>query len=162
MSEQNKYRTLWIVILFLLALNTLMLGWVWFAKLPQNTMPPERIAKELDFDAQQIDAFEKLKAEHFAVVTPLRDSIRYLLRESFNLMKSDSLNKTLLHQKMQDLSKKISMNEENTRIHLYQVRKLCTPAQREKFDNEILEIFKNQGEAHRGGKGSEQMPPPPR
>ena len=162
MSEQNKYRTLWIVILCLLAINTIMLGWIWFAKPPQNAMPPERMVNELGFDAQQLEAFEKLKTEHFAVVTPLRDSIRILMRESYDLTKSDTLDKALLHQNMQDLSSKIVANEENTREHLYQVRKLCTPGQREIFDNKVLEIFKNQGENHRGGKDGERMPPPPR
>ena len=117
---------------------------------PMNPIPPEKMIEILHFDKNQREAFRKLKEAHFQEIEPIRDSIKLLIDQNYDLIKTDNLDENFLHAKSQELAKAIMRNEENTRKHLFEVRKLCNSEQKEIFDHEVLDLFKKQREKNKG------------
>ncbi len=153
MNEQNKFRTLWVMVISLTFLNLIMMGWIWFNAGPlgpMNPIPPEKMVEMLHFDQNQRGAFHKLKERHFHEIEPIRDSIRLLIDQNYDLIKTDNLDENLLYTKSEELARVIIRNEENTRRHLFEVRKLCNSTQKEIFDHEVLDLFKKQREDPKG------------
>jgi periplasmic protein CpxP/Spy len=156
MNNLNNNRNLWLAILGLLILNLCTLGWVIFSK--NNKKPPLNIAKDLHFDNKQAESFEIIKDRHFEEVLPLRDSIKTLKKEVFELIKADKFDKVAFDAKMNQISDKIYRNEENTLLHFREIRDMCTPEQKKLFDEELVAKLTSPPQ----GESGNRPPPPPR
>jgi hypothetical protein len=155
MEESKKIKSLWMVIFSLIALNVCVLGRVMFAQLlhqPMGPPPPPEIVRRLDFDENQKKEFEIAKKKHFNSVFQIRENIRAIKKEMFEMIKNDNINDSLLHLETKLLAKQIEMNEFETMNHLADIRKIANAEQKQIFDNEILPLFYRQEHDKNGDK----------
>jgi hypothetical protein len=150
MEESKKIKTLWLAILSLVIINISVLGWISFGHPPADNQPPQpaEIAKRLDFDKSQRAIFQTLKKEHFDQINPIRDDIAKRRERLFQAIKNETLSDSLMKIEIAALAQAIETNEYQTFKHLQKIRTICTPIQKQLFDEEILPLFHKQ-EPHR-------------
>lgn len=150
MEESKKIKTLWLAILLLVIINISVLGWISLGRSPADGQPPKpaQIAKRLGFDESQRAIFQTLKKEHFDQVNPIRDDIARRREHLFQAIKNETLSDSLMKIEISALSRAVEANEYQIFQHLRQIRNICTPMQKQLFDEEILPLF-HQQEPHR-------------
>jgi hypothetical protein len=154
MNNSTNNRFLWLTILGLLLLNIGLLGWIWFGTNSSlGKEPPSFLPNELGFDQAQAHQYDILRKAHFKEVKPIRDSTKILKDDLFSHLANPTLSDADLKALTNAIAQNIERSDWLTFKHLQEVRKLCTPAQKEVFDATIQDIMRKQ--AHGG------MPPPP-
>ena len=162
MEDSKKIQSLWIVIILLILINISVLTWLWFSqRTSQDPLSPERVEKALHFTHEQEVQFGKIKDEHFDDIRPIRDSIKILKSELFDYLKKGETNPQFVEAKMKVMLEKIKENETKTLQHFAKIRAMCTPEQKEIFDNDIVEKFKKQGPSGTGHPRQGERPPRP-
>jgi periplasmic protein CpxP/Spy len=160
MNNLNNNRNLWLAIFGLLILNLCTLGWVILSKNGKRPIVGNFfIEDELKFNNNQKESFKMLKDKHFEEVLPLRDSIKTLKKEVFELIKADKFDRIAFDSKMIQISDKIHRNEANTMLHFREIRDMCSPEQKVLFDEELIAKLSS---PPGGGGGNRPPPPPPR
>lgn len=135
----------------LLVLNLLLL----ISMLVQNKKEPGPepipfLEEALQFDEQQSRAFDALKKEHHQKMTEKNEEIRKLKDRFFEGIKNDTL-VSESHIISQQIGTMVSEIEMMTFDHFKEVRALCRPDQKKKFDEIIINLL----------QGAHQRPGPP-
>lgn len=114
--------------------------------------PKDRIIAELKFTSDQVDLFEDLVDKHRASMRDLQEKGREVRSQYFDLLKQEQPDQKLT----EELSAAIATNqkeiEQVTFNHFKDVRKLCSPEQKNKFDEIIGDILKHMVKPPHGGE----------
>ncbi|MEN8786397.1 MAG: hypothetical protein ABF264_06815 [Flavobacteriales bacterium] len=135
MNKQAK-----IIIIALLLVNIVLLITLYLGKpsLQQQNLPKDLIINRLGFEEMQIADFEGIVVEHFTEVRKIQEEVREYKREiNSGLLldkpvMNDSVNRLLSHsfKKMEELHFK----------HLSDIKEICNPEQKKKFDKMVPEL----------------------
>lgn len=173
--KNNRWLTVFIIMLLLANIVTLVLLWSGYKK-----NEPEKIIQNptgsvfqfvttaLQLNEQQQEAYAVLRDEHRAGQKDLQDSIKKAKDNFFELLKLPATNDSIL--KMYS-SRELAFQQQLeifTFKHFQQVKALCTAAQQIKFDNVIQEALKRMGNNRPPrpdgppppGMGGQHRPPP--
>lgn len=167
---KNSNRLLSIITIVLLVANIVTLSMLWFShhrpgpdkgKAGMQDGPFEYICKELSLTPEQKTAYGKLKEENQQAQQPLRDSMGKAKDAFFSLLKNEQVPDSLL----KDYSERSSRISEafdmlNFR-HFQQVRALCNPEQKKKFDSLIITVIHQMAPQRHGPPPGDRRPPPP-
>ncbi|MES3018617.1 MAG: Spy/CpxP family protein refolding chaperone [Bacteroidota bacterium] len=129
----RKERLLWILIMILIAVNAATLFFIVTGPPAEGGKKFDRtIIRELSLTEEQVAQFEIMKRAHHQEITQLDGEMRstyekyfYLLAEPTDSLAKDSLENIL--------STKQKEKIQITYQHFNDLRKICTPEQREKF-----------------------------
>jgi uncharacterized membrane-anchored protein YhcB (DUF1043 family) len=143
MKDTNKFRVLWIAIIVLIVLNIGMVAW--FTFFAHRAGPPQRLflEKELNFDEKQKESYRVMRDEHFMKARSIREQVKMMKEDFFKSMADSSLTDEDLRKKALAISTEMSELELMTFKHFQQVRQMCTPEQKEKFDEIIDEVLRS-------------------
>ncbi len=157
----SKLRLLSYAIIGLLLINVALVGFLLLRKPPHppegpspmaNAGPKEVISERLNFNAEQVTAYDKLISAHRVTINTLDDSIRVLknnlyqtLNDGTNTDKDDIVNR------LGEIQKQIELTNYN---HFKAIKKLCRPEQLDNFNKLTLEL------AHFFAPGKKDAPPP--
>lgn len=148
--NRSKNKVLLLVIAILLVSNIVMLAFLFGSKEPKKTEQQQRpvggiseyLKKDVGFTEQQSQQFEILRKEHRAKMQPIFEDLRKT-KLDFYLRLNDS---TLLNDSLFTTGRIIGDKQTNLDVqifnHFRNVRALCTPEQRPKFDSLYPTIIK--------------------
>ncbi|MCB0524951.1 MAG: Spy/CpxP family protein refolding chaperone [Lewinellaceae bacterium] len=140
----KKTTLLTIAVFILVLLNSISIGYLLLRKPPLPPMPgersPERIIRELSLDKQQSKAFEEMKTAHHDQMLKSNDAFRNAMKQYFELLRLDSVpaNEAAALE-----SRMFSIQQERARMtlnHFMELKDLCTPEQKEKFNALIPDL----------------------
>lgn len=164
MATKNKI--LWLVILLLLAANTVTLVLFWTGRkqqpIQQGPAPQllaEFLTKELQLDSGQQQQYRQLIQAHRSAAAPLRQRITDLKDSLFVLLKLGNPSDIA---KADATAKIAATTQQLERLHIdhfQQVRAICTPPQQQKFDNLLHDIVRRLSMPPPGGPGRNGRPP---
>lgn len=163
MATKNKI--LWLIILLLLAANTVTLVLFWTGRnqpLQQGQGPrllAEFLTKELQLDSGQQRQYQQLIQAHRSAAAPLRQRITDFKDSLFLLLKQGNPSDT---DKAAATAKIAATTQQLERLHIdhfQQVRAICTPAQQQKFDNLLHDIVRRLSMPPPGRPGKNGRPP---
>lgn len=162
MKDTNRFRILWVAIVVLVVLNIGMMAWVTFFAHRQG--PPQRLflEQELSFDEKQKESYRLMREAHFMKAKSIKEHIRMMKEAFFKSMADSSLTDEELKKRAFAISTEASELDVLTYKHFQQVRQMCSPEQKEKFDeiiDEVLRSMDRQGPP--SGKEHPEGPPPP-
>jgi len=156
----SKLKLLTIAVIGLLMINLGIIAWLFFQKPAapgrrpiDGEGPKLLIIDRLNFDMEQVAAYEVLIKAHQSAIRQTEDSIRIAKNQLYaTLTATEPVGKDLLITKLSDLQKQIEQIHYN---HFTDIRKLCKPDQLDDFNRltEDLAHFFNQGK---------KRPPPPK
>jgi len=147
MSYFKNHRKYKIIIIFLVLLNVTMLSFLWvrFAFPPPLHPPIDHfVVRELGFDTQQRKVFHRLKQDFFPKTQKEHAQIRKLKHQLLALSIEEWSDE--LEQKSIKIAKNIASHQEKlekmTFQHFREIRDICNPVQRQKFDQVLKEVLK--------------------
>jgi periplasmic protein CpxP/Spy len=155
----SKLKLLTIAVIGLLIMNLGIVAWLFVQKPAASGRrpfdgegPKQLIIDRLDFDKEQIAAYEILIKAHQSAIRQTEDSIRIAKNQLYaTLTTTEPVGKDSLIAKLSDLQKQI---EEIHYNHFTDIRKLCKPGQLNDF-NRLTEDL-----AHFFNQGKKRLPPP--
>ena len=103
------------------------------------------LSKELQLSRQQDSAFSKMKEEHLKAMKPLWADIRQTKDSLFRQMNNPNLDDSAISAYTDRIAAKNKIADELMFQHFRELRKLCTPAQQQKFDTLIPQMFNRWG-----------------
>lgn len=132
----------------------------------QGGGPAQMLIHELKFSPDQIKSFDVLKEKHHEAIIKLRDEGHELRDNYFELLKSDNPDINLIKEKGTQIAANQLAIEETTFNHFKDVRNLCTPDQKKRFDsiiNDVIKMLGKRGPPAPGQHphGGPEGPPPP-
>lgn len=142
----SKFRFLTLAVIVLLLLN---LGTLLFLLLPKKDEGMSRapgnaasdyIIEQLQLDTRQQEQFIELRNQHRAIVRQAREEDRRLHDIYFSLLKTDNPEEGKVDSVSSLIAEQRSQIEAATFEHFRQLRKLCRPEQKLRFDATIDEI----------------------
>ncbi len=166
MDYFNRNRRWTLAFLLLLTLNIAALSFTafWLIKNRNAGRPHEPkggvtgfLVKELGFDAIQQEKLQELITDHRKQVMDIRKHNRAAKDAFFALLKEPEVGDSLLEQSARKATAFDQQLDMITFRHFQQVRKLCTAAQKEKFDAIIQEVLSMGAPP----PGNPHGPPPP-
>lgn len=162
MKDTNKFRILWVAIVALVVLNIGMMAWfTFFAHRPG---PPQRLflEQELSFDDKQKESYRLMREEHFMKARSIKEHVKMMKEAFFKAMADSSIADEELRKKALAISSEASELDLLTFKHFQQVRQMCTPEQKEKFDEIIEEVLRSMDrQGPPPGREQPNGPPPP-
>lgn len=148
MSEAPRIRVLSILVAILVILNVISLGYIWYAHGPMAEHGPRDghgpgglVIKELGFDQKQQEVFEKLRNEHHSAMRSIGEQDRALHDELYRSLARSSDTSAYADSLIHRIAMLRIENEQLTYRHLALVRRMCTPAQQQRFDEMIAEAM---------------------
>jgi protein CpxP len=170
MENRNFTLLKWSVVV-LVVLNIVLMASMWIRPGGHRHGPPPphpgpggpkmMIIEELKFTKEQTSKFETLVDEHRKAMRELEEKSRELREEYFSLLASDSPDQ----KKKEELETTIANNQKAIDVvtfdHFKQVRELCTPEQKKRFDEIIGDIIKHMRGPHGPPPPPPHGPPPP-
>lgn len=162
MKDTNKFRALWVAVIALVVLNIGMM--TWFTFFAHRPGPPQRLylEQELSFDEKQKESYRVMRDEHFMKARSIREQVKMMKEAFFKSMADSSITEEELRKKALNISTKASELELLTFKHFQQVRQICTPEQKEKFDEIIEEVLRSMDrQGPPPGREHPEGPPPP-
>jgi Spy/CpxP family protein refolding chaperone len=154
----KKNTLLYILVIFLLVMNGYFMYEIFVDKRPKGPNPGKFIAKELQFDAQQLEAFSEMNDAHHEEMMIIMRDVRRLKDELFDYISQPTYEATKVQQLTQEIGDKIRLRDEKTFYHFKEVQKICTDEQRTRFNQLIKEALRP---PHKPG-GRPPGPPPMR
>lgn len=167
MASKNKL--LWLLVIVLLLANTATLAFLWWgnkgqAKPGRPDQLKDFLTEQLQLDSAQQRQYQLLITAHRTAADPLRRRVGELKDSLFLLLKQSPVNEA----DKQAATNKIAATVQQLELlhinHFEQVRKLCTPAQQQKFDNLLSDIVRHLSMPpgpRDPGQDGRQGPPPP-
>lgn len=107
--------------------------------------PAKRIIHELNFNENQVSNYNKLVEEHRAAMRKLRDEGGLLRNNYFELLKEEHPADSTITLKLAAIARNQEEIEKVTFNHFREVREICTPDQKKKFDEMILDVLRAMG-----------------
>lgn len=143
MKDTNRFRILWVAIIVLVALNMGMIAW--FTFFAQRPGPPKRLflEQELSFNKKQKDTYRLMREEHFMRARSIKEQVKMMKEAFFKAMADSSITEEELRKKALAISEESSELDVLTFLHFQQVRQMCSPEQKEKFDEIIEEVLRS-------------------
>ena len=142
----NKILT--VAVILLLLVNGVMLVFMLKNRKPHNFKPQggnggtfEMMVKELNMTAQQQADFKKLKEAHFTAIRPVFDSVRVLKQSLFALVKTETVNDSLVSAYSSKIAVQHAIADKLTINHFRKVRTLFSGDQQTKYDEFIQKMM---------------------
>lgn len=174
MNNFKNTRWLFIITVILLTANIITLVLLWTKKdhiTGEMKPPPSRgqvfefLNQELNLDAQQQEAFKKLRDEHQAAAKGIQDNIRKAKDDFFDLLKKPDISDSLINVYSRRAVEADQKLDKLTFRHFQKMRAICNADQQKKFDSIIQEALHRMGPPKRPGPPPgmqpEEGPPPP-
>lgn len=180
MSYFNRNKWWAIAFLLLIALNVATLGTFWLVKERRNDPPPQQqsgvvsfLVQELSFDSIQKQKLVNLVNAHRQRIREVRKNSRDAKDAFFSMLKENEIADSAIENAAKESAHYDAETDVLTFKHFRDIRNLCTPAQKEKFDQIIQQVLrmlappqpgKPQGPPHDGpppGEEGQRPPPPP-
>lgn len=164
----KKNVLLYILLVFLIAMNGFFLV-KHFGKSEQKELrgpgPGNFIATQLDFDAAQLQQFEKMDAEHREKIKDLLGDIRASKDVLFDKASDSTVNESEIDAIVTEIANKEKAKELETFRFFKAVVELCNENQKERFRSIIKDALRRQGPQGRkrppGGRPEDGHRPPP-
>ncbi len=156
MDAVKKNRSLVSIIIFLLISNIAILIFFlclsdgrkgFHGKEDRNTVSVF-LQKEIGFNKQQMDEYQKLRATHMQSVKPLFDDIRSAKESFYNLLYINNVADSTVNKAAAVIGEKQMVLDMQMFSLFKNVRNLCTPQELPKFDS----LFKKVVEKMTGGR----------
>ena len=174
-SYFNSRKWLALLIILLVALNVATITAFWLLRERRPGPPPSQnnvaafLVKELGFDSAQKQQLEQLVEQHRRQVMDIRRNNRAAKDSFFALLNEPTVGDSVLAAAATRATAPDRQMDMYTFRHFQQVRALCTPAQKIKFDAVIKEVLRmtappqDQHGPPPGGRGERPGPggPPP-
>ncbi|MBC8052781.1 MAG: hypothetical protein H7Y13_06925 [Sphingobacteriaceae bacterium] len=161
--KKNKWLSILIAVLVIANIATLSTFWILNRKSPENLRAAGRheaslfIINELNLNKDQQLIYKQLIAEHQSEMHDLRRKIRPLKNHFFSSIKDTVLTESAIIKMAAAIGEKEKEIQLATFNHFRELRKICTPEQKIKFDKIINQVMRMV--APPGGRG--EGPPPP-
>jgi Spy/CpxP family protein refolding chaperone len=150
----KKNTLLYILVVFLLVMNGYFMYEIFVDKRPKGPNPGKFLAKELQFDAAQMEAFSEMNDQHHEDMMAIMRDVRRLKDELFDYISLPTYDEEKVRQLTAEIGEKTRLRDEKTFYHFKEVQKICTDEQRTRF-NELIK------EALRPGRRRGGRPPGP-
>ncbi|NDC76434.1 MAG: periplasmic heavy metal sensor [Chitinophagia bacterium] len=151
-------RVVYILFALLLVANIATLAILWRGRLrgPRGGTPPDMarnlLVREIGFDESQTARYDSLVDIHRRLADSLRRAIGRSKRENLEALKDTSLPEASLAQRAERTGMLVRQLELATILHFREVRAICRPGQRPRFDALMREVSLRMGP---------EGPPPP-
>ena len=106
------------------------------------------LQKEIGFNKQQMDEYQKLRATNMQSIKPLFNDIRSAKENFYNLLYVNNLTDSSVNKAADVIGEKQMVLDMHMFSHFKNVRNLCTPEELPKFDS----LFKKVVEKMTGGR----------
>jgi protein CpxP len=131
----NNKIVAWLIgVLILANIATLTFFWIGHLINQRNNSPKEFLAKKLNFNSNQKNAYFKLAKEHNESAQTIREQIKLEKETLFQLLKSENINDSIRNEMAFRVSKSIKSLDILTFEHFRKVRTICNEEQKPKFD----------------------------
>ena len=156
MFTNTKSRALVAIIIFLLLSNIAILAFFLFYSDGRKSSHGKEdrnaislfLQKEIGFNQQQMDDYQKLRTAHMQSVKPLFDDIRLAKESFYDLLYINNIADSTINKAVGVIGEKQMALDVQMFNHFKNVRNLCTPQELPKFDT----LFKKVVEKMTGGK----------
>lgn len=160
MQTVTKNRSLVSIIIILLISNIAILIFFLFLSGDRKSHTRDNrngiatfLQKDLGFNKQQMDEYQKLREEHVKTAAPLFDDIRSAKDSFYNLLYTDTVADSIVNKAAAVIGEKQMTLDMQMFQHLKKVRSLCTADELPKFDS----LFKKVVERMTGGRFKRQQ-----
>ncbi|MGL6268878.1 MAG: Spy/CpxP family protein refolding chaperone [Chitinophagaceae bacterium] len=103
------------------------------------------LSKELLLSKEQENTFSKIKEDHFKVMKPLWAEIRKTKDSLYRQLNNPAMEDSSISAFTERIAAKNKIADELMFRHFQELRKVCTPAQQQKFDTLIPQMFNRWG-----------------
>jgi protein CpxP len=149
MDYLKKNRVLIVLVIVMTVLNVVTLSFILFfpmrpsLRLDKINRDPGRdfVERELGFSEEQKKHHEDLRKEFFKKSEGIMQARTEATRALFDLIKKDSVSEQELHARAEVLGQLEIDHSIATLEHFRDIRALCTPEQREKFDSVVTDLL---------------------
>ncbi len=146
MNDKRKLYWLWAAIGLLLCLNLGTIGWIAFrTHAPRRPDAPNAdayLARWLRFDPGQRSRYQQYRRALRTAQQPHQDSLRTLRRELFGQLGQPAASQPEIEALVQRIERQHGQLTRLQFRHWQQVRALCTPGQRPRFDRWMDRLVK--------------------
>lgn len=144
-------RVVYTLFALLLLANIATLAILWRDRLrgPRGGPPPgmarNLLLREIGFDDAQTHSYDSLVEIHRSLADSLRRAIGRSKRENLEALKDTSLTEGSLAERAERTAMLVRQLELSTILHFREVRSLCRPGQRPRFDALMREVSQRMG-----------------
>jgi periplasmic protein CpxP/Spy len=165
--SKNKI-SVWIIAVLVL-LNCFTLATIWLRQIPFPFIPagedprPRRhglnvLKEELNLSAEQISEFNLIRQRHFDKMRPLQNEIFSLRRELLDEIYKNEPDTQKVRLLAVRIGEKESERERFVFEHFMQMKSVCTPEQRDKYDRLLRELITPPDRGRRPGRPDGSRP----
>lgn len=147
MDAVTKNRSLVSIIIFLVISNiAILLYFLYFSDGRKGSHGKDRNAvsvflqKDIGFNKQQMDAYQKLKTSHLQTIKPLFNDIRTAKENFYNLLYVNNVSDSSIDKAAAVIGEKQIALDKQMFNHFTNVRNLCTPQELPKFDSSFKKV----------------------
>lgn len=165
MENQPAKRKLNILVTILLAFNVLTLGALWYLYINDGKYESKAdmrkrhimdfMKNKMDFDEHQTKQLDILRGEHFRFKQMIQDSVRVLKKALVVEIMKEKTDSAAIQNLTKTIAGLLAENEMNFTMHFIKVKEICTPKQRTKLRQFLLEMAESAGKHGMAGH-----PPP--
>ena len=112
----------------------------------------DKLVKEIGMDGAQKKKYDSMREAHFTKIRPLFDSMRVTRQELFKLIKTDSVNDSLVNVYTNRISEKQTLADKLTLEHFRKVRSFLNADQQIKYEAFVQKMMQR-GRRDSSGKG---------
>jgi len=131
------------IVAILLLSNIAMLTYFVWMKHPAKNVHSERqrspvsafLEKQVGFNSQQMEEFEKLRQQHRQKIRPLFENLRLAKMEFYQLLKDTTVGDSILHQKASVVGERQKQLDLQAFQNFRDIRAICTPEQKPRYDS---------------------------
>ena len=158
-NRKNKI-LLWLVI-FLVIANAITLVFLLRNRPFPKESPASFLSRELSFTEDQKKQYEGMVSVHRDSTQILRKELQQAKDEMFALLKQSVISDSIKQSAVKKISTITERMELFTLAHFQEVRSICSPAQKDKFDQVISKMLQLMSTSRRPPPGVENLGPPP-
>jgi protein CpxP len=157
MAAIAKNKVLLIIVAVLLLTNIGMLVFLLKMKPPGGRGPRgwegtgAFLEKKVGFNQDQLKAYQELRSHHWEKMRPLLGGMRGAKENFYRLLYKPDLTDSLLNRYADSIGVKQQAIDLQTFHHFQQVRGLCSPEQRQRFDSLVHEVIYKMSVPYRRG-----------
>jgi Spy/CpxP family protein refolding chaperone len=153
MNTAPKSRPLIFIIIFLLLTNIAVLAWLFW---PNKNKSAEQgsaqrngmvmaLQNEVGFSDSQVEQYKQIKEKQWKILRPMFDDIRKAKDSLYRLLSDESVNDSVISQRAETIGQNQKALDLQAFNHFREVRSLCMPEQRPKYDSLVLKMIKKMG-----------------
>jgi len=148
--SKNKI-SVWIIVILVL-LNLFTLSTIWYNQLRRPVRPPreemrhhrqglEMLGQKLKLTDEQVKIFEGMRQQHFEKMKPLQEEIISVRQQLMDELSKAEPDTALVNILIKSIGDKETVLERNRFEHFMELRSVCTPEQKEKFEILLRELM---------------------